>query len=436
MLSHTALSALRTLALLACVICCAPALHAYSVLTHEEVVDMAWKDYMVPLLRERYPGLTQEQIREAHSYAYGGSLIQDLGYYPFGNRFFSDMLHYVRTGDFVEALLRDATNADELAFALGALAHYTSDTVGHPYVNHLVALQFPRLEKKFGDPITYEQSKSAHIRTEFGLDVAGVAKGFYTQEAYRDFVGFNVARPLLDRAFEETYGLRVADLLHDEDHAIRTYRWAVCELIPRVTKSAAKHYADDIEKAHPGYDRKKFQYRMSRTEFEKNWKGTYQRPGWKTRFLAFLVKVLPKIGPLKILKARVPDADQQTLYFRSVNETTDHLIASTKTLRKGASAPPLSEINLDTGKPTAAGQYDLSDATYADLLDRIVELGKTEPNRVPMELRANLQRYFAGAPKLIPAKDKTLRKKMQDGEIATRLELLKQMPTVSVAKSN
>src|SRR5215472_15072854 len=81
---------------------------AYSVLSHEEVVDMAWTPHIQPLLLARFPGLTPDQLREAHSYAYGGCLIQDLGYYPFGNKFFSDLLHYVRTGDFVQALLRDA----------------------------------------------------------------------------------------------------------------------------------------------------------------------------------------------------------------------------------------------------------------------------------------------------------------------------------------
>lgn len=418
---------LSLLALLAC-LCLAPSLNAYSVLTHEEVVDMAWKDYMVPLLLERYPGLTADQLREAHSYAYGGSLIQDLGYYPFGNRFFSDLLHYVRTGDFVSALLKDANNPNELAFALGALAHYTSDTFGHPAVNHLVAQQFPHLRKKYGDPVTYEQNHTAHIRVEFGLDVAGVAKGAYDQQAYRDFIGFNVATTVLNRAFEETYGLRVEDLLHDEKKAIGTYRWAVCDMIPRVTKAAAQNYKDDIVKANPTADIRKFRYRMKRTEFEQAWGRNYRHTGFGTRMLSLLITILPKIGPLKILKIRIPNADQQVIYVRSVNNTTDHLIASVKTLRKGASSPTLAEINLDTGKDTAAGEYDLSDATYADLLDRVATLGETEPNRVPMDLRTALENYFAGAPKLIPAKDKTLRKKMEDGEIQTRLRMLKQMP--------
>lgn len=410
------------------VACCSAPLWSYSVLTHEEVVDIAWKDYMVPLLQARYPGLTEDQLREAHSYAYGGSLIQDIGYYPFGNKFYSDVLHYVRTGDFVENLLKDATNADELAFALGALAHYTSDTIGHPYVNHLTAEQFPKLAQEYGQEVTYEQGKSSHVRVEFGLDVAGMAKGFYSQKSYHDFIGFNVAVPLLNRAFEETYGIRLQDVLHDEDKAIRTYRWAVCSLIPRATKAAAKHYDKDIEKAHPGYDKKKFVYRVNRTEYEKEWKGTYDHTGFKTKLLEILIAIVPKVGPLKVLKPRIPDADQQTYYMKSVNDTTDHLIASIKALQKGADAPRLKDVNLDTGKPTHASEYDLSDATFVDLLNRVVELGKQDPNRVPMDLRKAMLTYFDKSPKLIMAKDKVLAKKMQDGEVQARLNDLRAMP--------
>lgn len=404
---------------------------AYSVLTHEEVVDMAWKDYMVPLIQARYGTLTEEQLREAHSYAYGGSLIQDIGYYPFGNKFYSDVLHYVRTGDFVENLLKDAGNADELAFALGALAHYTSDSIGHPYVNHLTAEFFPKLRQKYGDAVSYEQGKTSHVRVEFGLDVAGMAKGFYSQKDYRDFIGFNVAVPLLNKAFEETYGLRLQDVLHDEDKALRTYRWAVCSLIPRATKAASKHYDDEIEKEHPGYDKKKFVYRLNRTEYEQQYKGSYDHTGFKTKMLEVLIAIVPKIGPLKILKAKIPSAEQQTYYMKSVNDTTDHLIASIKDLQRGADAPRLKDNNLDTGKVTKAAEYDLSDETYVELLNQVVEVGKKDANRVPMELRENMFAYFEGSPKLIRTKKKEMQKKMEDGEVQARLSELRAMPAVS-----
>src|SRR5207248_860097 len=100
---------------------------AYSVLTHEEIVDLLWAAEIRPLLLTRYPELTEQQITEAHAYAYGGAVIQDLGYYPFGSREFSDLVHYVRSGDFVRELLLESQDVNEFAFALGALSHYASE---------------------------------------------------------------------------------------------------------------------------------------------------------------------------------------------------------------------------------------------------------------------------------------------------------------------
>ena len=379
--------------------------NAYSVLSHEEVVDMAWTPYLVPLLRARYPGLTADQLREAHSYAYGGCLIQDLGYYPFGNKFYSDMLHYVRTGAFVEALLHDAGNADELAFALGALAHYTADAVGHPYVNRLTAEENPKLKKKFGDVVTYEQAKVAHIRTEFGFDVVEVAHGRYSQDNYRDFIGFQVAKPLLDRAFEETYGMKLADLLHDEDHAITTYRSAVSELIPKMTVVAATAYAQQIEKENPGFNKRKFIYRLRRTEFEKEWGHGYSKPSFGTRFLALLVKLLPKIGPLKILKPTIPNATQQDGYIKSVNQTVDRYGEYLKQLTSSNGQADTAQIstaalvlggtNLDTGDLIRFGQYRLSDQTHERLLHEYL---KPNAQPVPAAVLDHLVRFYADSP--------------------------------------
>src|SRR3984893_3345089 len=97
---------------------------AYAVLSHEAIIDSVWDTNIRPLLLKRFPGATGEQIKEAHGYAYAGVIIQDMGYYPHGSFFFSDLTHYVRSGDFVLALLRDAKDLDGYAFALGALAHY------------------------------------------------------------------------------------------------------------------------------------------------------------------------------------------------------------------------------------------------------------------------------------------------------------------------
>src|ERR1700678_1412421 len=104
---------------------------AYSVLTHEAIIDSAWPKILRPLILQRFPAATDDQLREAHAYAYGGAIIQDMGYYPFGSKFFSDLVHYTRTGDFVVALIEDAGQSQDIndyAFALGALAHYAADT--------------------------------------------------------------------------------------------------------------------------------------------------------------------------------------------------------------------------------------------------------------------------------------------------------------------
>jgi len=126
---------------------------AYSVLTHEEIVDLLWKDEIRPLLLKRFPALTDDQLKQAHAYAYGGAVIQDLGYYPFGSKEFSDLTHYVRSGDFVNEMLLESQDANEYAFAMGALAHYASDIAGHPAVNQAVAIEYPKLRAKFGNSV-------------------------------------------------------------------------------------------------------------------------------------------------------------------------------------------------------------------------------------------------------------------------------------------
>ena len=104
---------------------------AYAVLAHEAIVDSAWNTNIRPLLLKRFPNATAEELKEAHGYAYGGAIIQDMGYYPHGSNFFSNLTHYVRSGDFILALLRDSKDLDGYAFALGALSHYAADNEGH-----------------------------------------------------------------------------------------------------------------------------------------------------------------------------------------------------------------------------------------------------------------------------------------------------------------
>src|SRR5579864_672664 len=217
--------------LLSTVLLSVPSAVPYSVLTHEAIVDRNWADRIKPLLVARFPGLTEDQFREAHAYAYGGAILQDMGYYPFGSKLFSDMVHYVRSGDFILALLREAQDVNEYAFALGALAHYASDNEGHPVaVNRAVPMLYPKLRVKYGPEVTYEDDPASHLKTEFAFDVVEVAHGQYATQAYHDFIGFQVAKPLLERAFQDTYSLEMAKLFSDEDLALGTYRFTVSKL--------------------------------------------------------------------------------------------------------------------------------------------------------------------------------------------------------------
>lgn len=359
---------------------------AYSVLSHEQVVDLAWKSHIAPLLRRRYPGITQEQIREAHAYAYGGAIIQDIGYYPFGSKLLSDMLHYVRSGDFVSNLIREAQNPDEYAFALGALAHYTSDTLGHPAVNQATASEYPRLRRRYGPVVTYDDDPEAHLQTEFGFDVLEVVQQRYAPEAFHDFIGFQVAKPVFERAFQDTYGVPLNQVLTKEDLAIGTYRRTVSTLLPKMTQVAISNYGDKMKQADPTFVPQKLTYRLSKADYQKRFGNSYRRPGIGTRVLAFLLKLVPKIGPLKDLSLRVPSADTQKTFLSGMDNVVDQYHRHLDTLRAEPADQPslkLASLDLDTGKPTAPAEYALADQTYARYLALLVKPRPPAPPPTP-----------------------------------------------------
>ena len=366
---------------------------AYSVLTHEQIVDLAWEDHIQPMLLKRFPQSTPQDLRRAHAFAYGGSLVQDMGYYPFGKKFFSDLVHYVRTGDFVEALLEDASDVNEYAFALGALAHYTSDNVGHPTINRVTAIEFPKLRTKFGDAVTYADNHKAHIRTEFGFDMVQVAKNRYTSDRFHDFIGFEIPQPLLERAFRETYGLQLNEVLGDEDLAIGSFRRAVSKFIPEMTRVALLNKRADLVGESRTSDRKKFLYHISRSNYEKEWGKGYRRPGMGSRILAFFLRHIPKVGPATALDFKVPNQRTEDMYIKSVDQTIDDY---NKLLRDVADNKlKLEAKDCDTGRQTAPGEYPLTDATYAKLLD---EHSKHDFKQITPDLRANLLAFYAHPP--------------------------------------
>jgi hypothetical protein len=363
---------------------------AYAVLAHEAVIDSAWDTDIRPLLLKRFPAATPEALKEAHGYAYGGAIIQDLGYYPHGSFFFSDLTHYVRSGDFVLALLRDSTDLNGYAFALGALAHFAADNDGHPIgTNRAVPLLYPKLEKKYGDTVTYEEDRLAHVKTEFGFDVLEIAQGRYAPDNYHDFIGFGVSVPLLEQAFQETYGLDLKSVLSDEEKVFGTYRHDVSRVLPEATRVAWSLKKSEIQKDQPGITRRKFLYNLSRASYQKNWGKQYQPPTLKERFLAFLVRILPKFGPLKVLQLKTPTPAAEGLFEASFNATLERY---RKLLRQaGTGLPDLPNNNFDTGEITEPGKYRLADEAQAKLLD---ELAKQKFMGASPGIRAELLEFF------------------------------------------
>ena len=393
---------------------------AYAVLAHEAIIDSAWDTNIRPLLLKRFPDATGEQLKEAHGYAYGGAIIQDMGYYPHGSFFFSDLTHYVRSGDFVLALLRDSKDLDGYAFALGALAHYAADNDGHPIgTNRAVPLLYPKLKKKYGDTVTYEEDKLAHVKTEFGFDVLEIAQGRYAPDNYHDFIGFEVSVPLLEQAFQETYGLDLKSVLSNEDKVLGSYRHDVSQLLPKATRIAWSLKKNEILKDQPGITRRKFLYNLSRASYQKNWGKQYQPPTFGERFLAFLVRILPKIGPLKVLQLKTPTPAAEKLFEASFNATLDRY---RKLLSQaGAGQPDLPNENFDTGEITGPGKYQLDDETQAKLLDA---LAKQKFSGASPEMRAELLEFFGH-----PDAPYAMKRKPKDwAKVQAELEQLKNAP--------
>jgi hypothetical protein len=401
-------------------LCAVETCAAYSVLTHEEIVDLAWEDNLLPLLKKRFPAATDDDLKKAHAFAYGGSVMQDMGYYPFGNKYFSDLTHYVRSGDFVVNLLQESSDVDEYAFALGALAHYSADNCGHPTVNQAVALEFPKLEKKYGKVVTYEDNPKAHIRTEFGFDVTQVAKHRYTSDSYHDFIGFEISKPVLERAFQDTYGIPLSDVISNEDLAIGTFRRAISNVIPEMTRVALVTRRKEIVSETPNFRARQFRYYLSRAGYQKEWGRTYKHPGFGTRVLAFFFRFLPKIGPFQALDIQVPTQKTEDLYIASVDKTIEDY---SKLLQESAAGDlQLPNTDFDTGRDTRAGEYKLTDDAYARLLD---QLAGHNFDQISPGLRANLLAFYSdpNAP-VATKKNPAAWQKMQD-----ELERLRTLPS-------
>jgi Zinc dependent phospholipase C len=382
-----------------------PHAFGYGVLSHEELIDVAWDNTIRPALLKRFPGCTEEELQRAHAYAYGGSVIQDLGYYPFGSHEFTNMLHYVRTGDFVAWMLRDARDIYEYAFALGALSHYAADSWGHHSVNQSVPIEYPKLRMAYGDLVTYEDDPAAHLKTEFSFDVLQVAKKRYVSKQYHDFIGFKVSEDLLERAFHDTYGIKLDNLLHFDDLTLETYRFSLAHVIPEMTEVAIAYRENRVAPEIQDRARQIFLYHLSQADYERDFGAKYCKPGIFARVLAFIFRVAPKVGPLKALAYRDPTAQTEDLYFRSM----DTVIHRYERLVAQVEAGDLQIVNrnLDTGQPTRAGEYSLADKTYADVVRRIADQNFTH---VTPALKANLLQFFASGPANLSVRKKDWKK--------------------------
>ncbi len=391
---------------------------AYSVLSHEALVDSLWDVALKRALLARFPQATPEQLREAHGYAYGGAIIQDEGYYPHSNGRFSDLTHYVRSADFIRALVNDATTLNEYAFALGALAHYYGDGIGHRFGTNLAEpFLYPKLREKYGRSVTYEEAPADHLRTEFGFDVEEVAKGNYASQQYHDFIGFQVATELLQKAFRDTYGFELSSMLDDLTNAIGSYRHTVSQYIPFFTRVAWAEHKNEIKKARPGITEKKFVYILSRSSYERYWGKTYKRPSLWDDFVALFLKLLPPLGPLKAIKFKPLTPQTEQIFMHSFDLAAPaygRAIAAMSEHRWGAE-----NINFDVGTVTHAGEYKLQDEAYAYWLDM---LARNNFQYLTSSMATDILRYYRD----LQAPIATKRNKKEWNRLIVELQQLKQ----------
>jgi hypothetical protein len=404
----------------------APDAKAYSFLTHEQLIDLTWKSSIAPLLLSRYPNLTPSQLLEAHAYAYGGCAIQDLGYYPFGDAFFSDLTHYVRSGDFISALFRDAKNANELAFAIGALSHYVGDSVGHPLAtNRAVPIEFPGLHKKYGASVSYEQAQHPHVQTEFAFDINEIANHRFAPSAYLRHIGLAVPTQLLALAYYQTYGLGTNYNSGRHRPTLRGYRFAVRSFLPRVAYAETTLHRKGFPADTPGPDLDLFKQQLKQADFENGWDKYRKKAGIGTYSLAALIVILPKVGPLKLLAIKGPTSSTEEDYIRSVNQA---VIQMRSLLSRFGTDQILANRDLDTGAKVRPGGYRLTDETYAKLLREVTH---NDGQPLPPELKQDILEYYSDPAAPISTK----RHPKRWDEVQAELELLEAAATTQKAPS-
>ncbi|MDQ6757804.1 MAG: zinc dependent phospholipase C family protein [Bacteroidota bacterium] len=366
---------------------------SFGVLTHEAIIDAAWERSILPLLKLKYPSSTGEEQKEARAYAYGGAVAPDMGFYPFGSPLFTNLIHYVRSGDMISALLKDAENINQYSFALGFLSHYNADNYGHPLAtNKSVTLVYPDLRRKYGNVITYAENEISHMRMEFGFDVLQIAKGNYATDNYHGFIGFKVDTSVLARAFFETYGLDINDVFnHRFSLSVETFRWIVANIFPVITKAAWAQKKEDIVKQHSTITAKEFRFKMHQKEYKKAFGTGYKRPGFFPTILSLFIRVLPKIGPTRALKFKTPTPLAEKYFDESFDSIMKHYTINLKQLNN--QNINLRDMDFDTGKPTAHCEYSLGDDTYNKL---VLTLEVDKFKNVNEDLKQNILSFYNG----------------------------------------
>lgn len=439
---------------------------AYSLLTHEQLIDLTWDDSIVPLLLSRYPNLSPAQLDEARAYAYGGCVIQDIGYYPFGQASFSNLTHYVRSGDFVINLFRVAQNADELAFAVGALSHYVGDSVGHPLATNIgVPMEFPKLRAEYGTSVSYAEGKHQHVQVEFAYDINEVSHHRTAPLRFLKHIGMQVSMPQLEKAYYETYGLNMS-FSSTRGHRINVsaYRFAVRGFIPRIAYAVTllhrRHEPADSDAPEAVELRKE----IAAVGAANQWDSYRRKAGIGTWTLAGLLFIAPKVGPLKLTAVKGPTEQTETEYAHSVALSTAALrtmldrltppdkrkaqplglnedkeaLPSAQAMRVSRQATnvsqtkadprhPLPNRDLDTGTVVKPGAYSLTDATYADLLHTLTKQPKLP---IPPGIKEDIEAFYANP----DAPNTTKRDAAKWAQVHADLATLKGMPTAPAAE--
>ena len=358
-----------------------PSGKAYGVLTHHQLIDQAWNTVIVPILLNRFPSLTTEQLREAHAYAYGGCVVQDFGYYPFANAFFSDLSHYVRTGNFVQKLFQHAHTANEFAFAIGALSHYVGDSIGHSQAtNPSVAIMFAQLRARYGSSVNYAQGKRQHAQVEWAFDANQAAKLRLAPAAYTRAIGLEVPREQLAAAFYETYGIPLREIVSGPLPAMKTFRFGARSFLPHFTYAEALLHKGQFPADTPGPQLQQYERQIGQLSKDEGWAQYRRKPGIRTHLLAGLVVILPKIGMLKMLAIKGPTVETERAYIASVNLSTDALAVYLRRFMGTQIDMGLDNRDLDTGQLVVPGGYPLTDKTYAQLLARVTK-APAQPNQ-------------------------------------------------------